>query len=125
VLQELDRSGGDAARPFWNPAIERVERGEVGAIVVWNLDRFSRSLASEGLALQWRINDAVEAPAKRHKTAGGLRSLRAVCGAFMPLRGPGGDGGFEPPRQLCLIVSDLGRDGRPQSGDACDAQADR
>ena len=28
----------------WNGAIERVERGEVGAIVVWNLDRFSRSL---------------------------------------------------------------------------------
>jgi DNA invertase Pin-like site-specific DNA recombinase len=44
VLEELDRSGGDAARPLWNQAIERVEQGEVAAIVVWNLDRFSRSL---------------------------------------------------------------------------------
>lgn len=44
ALEELDRSGGDADRPLWNAAIERVERGEVGAIVVWNLDRFSRSL---------------------------------------------------------------------------------
>lgn len=44
VLEELDRSGGDAARPLWNLAIERVERGDAGAIVVWNLDRFSRSL---------------------------------------------------------------------------------
>lgn len=44
VLEELDRSGGDAARPLWNQAIERVESGDVGAIVVWNLDRFSRSL---------------------------------------------------------------------------------
>lgn len=44
VVEELDKSGGDAARPLWNKAIERVERGEVGALVVWNLDRFSRSI---------------------------------------------------------------------------------
>ncbi len=44
VLEELDRSGGDASRPLWNQAIERVEQGEAGAIVVWNLSRFSRSL---------------------------------------------------------------------------------
>ena len=44
VLEELDRSGGDAARPLWNDAIARIERGEVAALVVWNLDRFSRSL---------------------------------------------------------------------------------
>jgi site-specific DNA recombinase len=44
VLEELDKSGGDATRPLWNQAIERVVRGEVGALVVWNLDRFSRSV---------------------------------------------------------------------------------
>ena len=27
VLEELDRSGGDANRPLWNAVIERVERG--------------------------------------------------------------------------------------------------
>ena len=43
VVEELDASGGDASRPGWNRAIEMVERGDVGAIVVWNLSRFSRS----------------------------------------------------------------------------------
>ena len=57
VLEELDRSGGDAERPLWNAAIERVERGEVGAIVVWNLDRFSRSLV-DALAAIGRIEAA-------------------------------------------------------------------
>jgi len=57
VLEELDRSGGDAARPLWNQAIERVERGEVGAIVVWNLDRFSRSLV-DALGAIGRIEGA-------------------------------------------------------------------
>jgi DNA invertase Pin-like site-specific DNA recombinase len=28
VVEELDRSGGDASRPLWNSCIERVERGE-------------------------------------------------------------------------------------------------
>jgi len=44
VLVELDKSGGDANRPLWNQAIERVVCGDVGALVVWNLDRFSRSV---------------------------------------------------------------------------------
>lgn len=30
VLEELDKSGGDADRPLWNQAIERVESGEAG-----------------------------------------------------------------------------------------------
>ncbi len=28
VHEELDRSGGDGARPLWNRAIERIEAGE-------------------------------------------------------------------------------------------------
>jgi DNA invertase Pin-like site-specific DNA recombinase len=51
VLEELDASGGDRTREKWNEAIRRVEDGEVGAIVVWNLSRFSRSVkdALDGL----------------------------------------------------------------------------
>jgi DNA invertase Pin-like site-specific DNA recombinase len=44
VLEELDASGGDRMREKWNEAIRRVEDGEVGAVVVWNLSRFSRSI---------------------------------------------------------------------------------
>ena len=44
VLEELDKSGGDTVALLWNKAIEMVERGEAGALVVWNLSRFSRSL---------------------------------------------------------------------------------
>jgi site-specific DNA recombinase len=43
-LDELDASGGDATRPKWNEAIQRVEAGEAAGILVWNLRRFSRSL---------------------------------------------------------------------------------
>jgi site-specific DNA recombinase len=69
VLEELDRSGGDAARPLWNQAIERVERGEVGAIVVWNLDRFSRSLI-----------DALDALDRIEKASGRLYSEEGAAG---------------------------------------------
>jgi len=56
VVEELDKSGGDAARPLWNKAIERVERGEVGALVVWistasvgaSLTGLTRSSGSKG-----------------------------------------------------------------------------
>lgn len=44
VYEELDRSGGDAARPLWNRAIERIEAGEAQALVCWNLSRFARSM---------------------------------------------------------------------------------
>lgn len=44
VIEELDASGGDAKRPGWNRALEMVESGEVGAVVVWNLARFTRSV---------------------------------------------------------------------------------
>jgi site-specific DNA recombinase len=52
VYEELDRSGGDSARPLWNRAIERVERGEAGALVVWNLSRFARSIIDAKRALE-------------------------------------------------------------------------
>ena len=57
VLEELDASGGDRSRPRWNEAIGMVERGEVGAVVVWNLSRFSRSVR-DALDALGRIEDA-------------------------------------------------------------------
>ncbi len=56
-LEELDASGGDNKRPKWNEAIGRIECGEVQALVVWNLSRFSRS-AKDGLAAIERIEAA-------------------------------------------------------------------
>ena len=43
---ELDRSGGDDTRPILQGAIERIERGELAGVIVWNFARFTRSLAS-------------------------------------------------------------------------------
>jgi hypothetical protein len=57
VLEELDASGGDASREKWNEAIARVERGDVSAVVVWNLSRFSRSVR-DALNALGRIEDA-------------------------------------------------------------------
>jgi hypothetical protein len=57
VIEELDASGGDAARPGWNRAIEMVERGEVGGIAVWNFARFSRSV-KDALAALERVEGA-------------------------------------------------------------------
>lgn len=57
VIEEFDASGGDASRPGWNRAIEMVERGEVAGIAVWNLSRWTRSLA-DGVATLGRIEDA-------------------------------------------------------------------
>ncbi len=57
VLEEHDVSGGDNTRPKWNEALERVESGEVKAIVVWNLSRFSRSVI-DGLRAIERVEDA-------------------------------------------------------------------
>jgi DNA invertase Pin-like site-specific DNA recombinase len=55
-LEELDESGGSDNRPKWQEAIRRVEAGEVGAVVVWNLSRFSRNLVHARLAIQ-RLED--------------------------------------------------------------------
>jgi len=43
---ELDRSGADDNRPILQGAIERIERGELEGVIVWNFARFTRSLAS-------------------------------------------------------------------------------
>ena len=43
---ELDRSGADDSRPILQGAIERIERGELDGVIVWNFARFTRSLAS-------------------------------------------------------------------------------
>jgi DNA invertase Pin-like site-specific DNA recombinase len=52
VYEELDKSGGDAARPLWNKAIERIESGEVQAFVCWNLSRFARSILDAKRAIE-------------------------------------------------------------------------
>jgi site-specific DNA recombinase len=43
---ELDRSGADDSRPILQGAIERIERGELAGVIVWNFARFTRSLGS-------------------------------------------------------------------------------
>jgi site-specific DNA recombinase len=43
---ELDQTGAKDNRPILQGAIERIERGELDGIVVWNFARFTRSLAS-------------------------------------------------------------------------------
>lgn len=55
--EELDASGGDASRPLWNKALERIEAGDIRALAVWNLSRFSRSLSDALRALE-RIEQA-------------------------------------------------------------------
>jgi DNA invertase Pin-like site-specific DNA recombinase len=45
VLEEIDVSGrAGKKRPLWEKAIAAVERGEVGAVVVYNISRASRSV---------------------------------------------------------------------------------
>jgi protein-L-isoaspartate(D-aspartate) O-methyltransferase len=64
------------------------------------------------LEVPLRLNAAgAQAIPVLRKTPGGFRSLRAVCGGFMPLRGAQDDGVGEPPREPCLVVSDLSREG--------------
>lgn len=43
---ELDQSGADDSRPILQGVIERIERGELEGVIVWNFARFTRSLAS-------------------------------------------------------------------------------
>lgn len=57
VHEELDESGARADRPLLLEAIERVERGETGGVVVAKLDRFARSLV-DGLRMIERIRAA-------------------------------------------------------------------
>ena len=52
VVEELDKSGGDNARPLWNAAIARIERGEAAALVCWNLSRFARSIVDAKRAIE-------------------------------------------------------------------------
>lgn len=55
--EDLDESGGDADRPGFVRALERVESGETEGIVVSKLDRFARSVLDARKALQ-RIDEA-------------------------------------------------------------------
>jgi protein-L-isoaspartate(D-aspartate) O-methyltransferase len=70
-------------------------------------------LADDGLLeVPLRLNTAGgQAIAVLRKTRGGFRSLRALCGGFMPLRGADDDDGGVPPREPCVVASDLSRDG--------------
>jgi site-specific DNA recombinase len=55
--EDLDESGRKAARPGFQKALARVERGETGGIIVAKLDRFARSVADAAEAIR-RINGA-------------------------------------------------------------------
>jgi site-specific DNA recombinase len=55
--EELDQSGAKLARPMFQEALGRCERGESGGIVVARLDRFARS-AVDALESIRRLNEA-------------------------------------------------------------------
>jgi DNA invertase Pin-like site-specific DNA recombinase len=57
VFEELDESGARNDRPLLIEAIERVERGESGGVIVAKLDRFGRSVV-DGLRAIQRIERA-------------------------------------------------------------------
>ncbi len=57
VFEELDQSGARNDRPLLIEAIERVERGESGGVIVAKLDRFGRSVV-DGLRAIARIEEA-------------------------------------------------------------------
>ncbi len=52
VFEELDESGARRDRPLLGRALERVESGESGGIVVAKLDRFGRSLVDSLAAIE-------------------------------------------------------------------------
>jgi DNA invertase Pin-like site-specific DNA recombinase len=54
VFCELDQSGARADRPLLEQAIEQIELGASQGLVVWRVDRFSRSL-SDGLNIIRRV----------------------------------------------------------------------
>lgn len=45
VWFEETGSGGDTERPVWAKVMDAAHRGQVGAVVVWRLDRCTRSLS--------------------------------------------------------------------------------
>ena len=57
VFEELDQSGVRGDRPMLSEAIERVERGESGGVIVAKLDRFGRTVV-DGLRSIQRIENA-------------------------------------------------------------------
>jgi DNA invertase Pin-like site-specific DNA recombinase len=56
ILTEENKSGADASRAIWREVMARVEAGEVKAVAVWKVSRFSRSLSDAVLD----INDLEE-----------------------------------------------------------------
>src|SRR5690348_6215918 len=52
VFEELDKSGARADRPLLAAALERIEAGHTGGLVVARLDRFGRSLVDSLVAIE-------------------------------------------------------------------------
>ena len=81
VVEELDAGAGQGKhRPLWEQCIERIERGEAEAFVVWNLDRFSRSVIDGFKAI-----DRIEAAGGRLISEDGAtskldRGIRLILG---------------------------------------------
>jgi DNA invertase Pin-like site-specific DNA recombinase len=59
--QDLDQSGGKLSRPGFDDALERVQTGRTGGVVVSKLDRFSRAGVADALKL---IESIIEAGGK-------------------------------------------------------------
>jgi site-specific DNA recombinase len=79
--EDLDRSGGTMDRPGLNTAIQRVDAGKTGGIVVAKIDRFSRTLIG-GLTV---IRDLHERGARVVSVAESIDPTTAVGRAMLGL----------------------------------------
>jgi site-specific DNA recombinase len=53
-----ERSAKDPGRPIFNEVLNRIERGEANALLVWDVDRLSRNPIDSG-RLQWMLQKGV------------------------------------------------------------------
>ena len=46
VFKDLDESGGKSSRPAFDRMLARIEAGQSGGVIVWNLRRFGRRVVN-------------------------------------------------------------------------------
>ena len=103
-IEELDESGADNKRPGWNKAIEMVTSGKVEAFAVWNLSRFSRSVADGAAA---------------------IRKIESAGGKFFSAAGDSGDSspGGQFRRNIFLAMAEYERETKKEGFEIAQIQA--
>ena len=103
-IEELDESGADNKRPGWNKAIEMVTSGKVEAFAVWNLSRFSRSVADGAAA---------------------IRKIESAGGKFFSAAGDSGDSspGGQFQRNVFLAMAEYERETKKEGFEIAQIQA--